>query len=383
MNVQASGRDAYRLIAWALACGVAAACGGEPKAARTPQVNAVLVQEGEKKSGQGHGQRHVLGEERAGADAGVVKPALVAEVDPVAELLALGGERSTSLGAPSHGRLLGGVGLPVKGPGFLHNPKRPPEARYGTVEMVQAIVRGAAVVERELPGSGLVVNDIGLAEGGPIAQHGSHQSGRDADILFYVLDRERNPWPSVGVPIEPDGSGYDYKDLSVAEDDVLVRLDAPRTWRFVQALIEDPGAQLQRIFIVEHVRAMLLSAAERVHAPQATRDRFAALSCQPSTPHDDHMHVRWFCTPQDTAAGCYDKPPIYPWHRDALAALGTAPVLEPAGNRAERTAEVEERTTSRAEARKKAGKMHREVRRFLARREAWAKQPHPGREFCK
>ena len=372
-----NGRDAYRLIAWGWTLAWLAwlaSCGGEQGAARTPQVHPVVVAEQK--------QAPAAAEEPSG-EATKLEPAAPAAPDPIAELLALGGERSTSLGAPGNGSVLGAVALPVTGPGFLHNPKRPADARYGTVELVQSIVRAAAVVERELPGSGLVVNDIGLPRGGKIAQHGSHQSGRDADILFYVLDRERNPWPSVGVPIEPDGTGYDYKDLSVLEDDVLVRLDAPRTWRFVQALIEDPVAQVQRIFVVEHVRAMLLAAAERAHAPQAARDRFAALTCQPSTPHDDHMHVRWFCTPEDTKAGCYDKPPIYPWHRDALAALGLAPVLEPAGNRKERMAEVEERTTSRAEARAKAGPMHKEVRRFLARREAWAKQPHPGREFCK
>jgi hypothetical protein len=128
---------------------------------------------------------------------------------------------------------------------------------------------------------------------------------------------------------------------------------------------------------------MLLAAAEKQRAPLVARERFAALTCQPGTPHDDHMHVRWYCTPEDIARGCYDKPPIYPWHRDALALLGVVPVLEPPGNRARRSAEVEERTTSRAEARAKAGPMHKSVRQFLARREAWAKQPHPGREYCK
>ena len=93
-------------------------------------------------------------------------------VDETATVLALDAWHSTSLGAPGHGSLLGGVALPKVGPGFVHNLKRPDEARFGTVELVQDIVKAAAVVQRELPGMELVVNDLGLREGGPIHQHG-------------------------------------------------------------------------------------------------------------------------------------------------------------------------------------------------------------------
>jgi penicillin-insensitive murein endopeptidase len=369
-------------------CALLAACGGSSNAGRSARAtDEIATHEARALAEQ---PRRVPADRTTSAVQAPVVAAVVAAPpapppapDPVAELLALGGDHSTSVGAPGNGSLIGGVALPDGGPGFMHNPKRPTEARYGSVELVQAIVRAAAVVEHELPGSGLVVNDIGLEHGGRIAQHGSHENGRDADILFYVLDRDRKPLPSVGVPIEPDGTGYDYKDLHDPNDNVLVRLDAPRTWRFVQALIEDRGDQLQRIFLVEHVRAMLLAQAERVHAPKNTRELFEAATCQPGTPHDDHMHVRLYCTPEDMAAGCLDKPPIYPWHRDALAALGLQPILETVKNRAQRNAEVEERTTSRAEARASSGPMSKEVRRFLVRREAWAKQPHPGRLYCK
>jgi penicillin-insensitive murein endopeptidase len=248
---------------------------------------------------------------------------------------------------------------------------------------VQAIVRAAAAVERELPGVALVVNDISLPQGGAIAQHGSHQSGRDADILFYVLDERGAPLQSVGVPLDPDGEGWDFKELSILEDDVAVRLDAPRTWRFVRGLLEAGGDHVQRIFIVEHVRAQLLAEAERVRAPALVRERFADVTCQPGTPHDDHMHVRFFCSPEDIGHGCLDKPPIYPWHAAALASLGLTPVLERVKARAERAEQVAERTTTRAQARKRAGPMHPKVRRFLAEREKWAAAPHPGRQYCR
>jgi penicillin-insensitive murein endopeptidase len=315
-----------------------------------------------------------------GANAANVEPA---PVDEATRVMALDGSHSASLGSPSHGSLQGGVRFPDQGPGFVHNPKRPDEARYGTVELVQTIMKAAAVVEREMPGVPLVVNDLGLEPGGPIHQHGSHESGRDADILYYSFDEKGQPLQSVGVPIDPSGKGFDFKDNSIPDDDQPVRLDAARTWRFVQALIEEGGDAVQRIFMVEHVRSMLLKQADRAHAPAAIRDRFADITCQPDTPHDDHMHLRLFCSAEDIAGGCLDKPPIYPWHMLALKALGLTAQLESAQWRREGREGVKERTTTPAQARKRAGPMHAKVRRFLAQREAWLKQPHPGREYCR
>lgn len=341
-----------------------------------------------------HDAKAVVATQSAIAPAGVIAPPQIAvptpaptplepSLDATAAVLALNGSHSTSLGAPGHGSLVGGVALPDTGPGFVHNLKRPDEARFGTVELVQGIVNAAAVVQRELPGMELVVNDLGLREGGPLHQHGSHQNGRDADILFYVLDAKRQPLRSVGVPLDPDGKGFDFKDVSVSDDDLPVQLDVKRTWRFVQALLETADDAVQRIFIVEHVRTMLLAHAERIHAPAPIRARFADVTCQPESPHDDHMHVRLFCAPDDIPQGCFDKPPIYPWQRAALAALGLKPVLEHVTNALQRMAEVADRTTSPAEARKRTGPMHAKVRRFLARRALWTKQPRPGRLYCR
>lgn len=303
--------------------------------------------------------------------------------DPTDELLAMSGTLTKSVGAPAKGRLEGSVELPKSGPGYHHNPKRPEQARFGTVETLQAIVRAAAVVEREMPGSRLTINDVGSRDGGPIAQHGSHQNGRDVDILFYLLDDTRKPIPSVGVPLDPTGQGVDFKDLAIPGDDQKVRIDLPRTWRFMQALLEESPGQVQRIFIVEHLRNMLLAEARRVRAPHEIVQRFEEVTCQPGTPHDDHIHVRFFCTPEDLEAGCEDSTPLYPWRVAELAALGLEPVIASNKRTPEERAARASRTTSAAEARRKAGPMHRKVVEFLEQREAWLKQPHPGRPYCK
>lgn len=302
---------------------------------------------------------------------------------PVAEPLLWAPSLSTSIGGPSNGIIRGAVPLPERSPGLRSNPLRPnASAFFGTVELVQALVRAALVVHEELPGSEVVINDLGFAEGGPIPHHGSHQAGRDVDVLFYYLDRAGQPWPAKGVPLDRRGRGFDFGDLADPRDDVPVRLDRPRTWRFIAALIEhDLSAEetlLQRIFIAEHVRALLLDEAARVRAPSAVRQRFEALTCQPSHPHDDHLHLRFFCSAEDLQEGCADSPPLYPWRHEQLRALGIEPVFATRAPRGRRAP-----TVTRRRARQAAPRIHPRVAAFLAEREGWAAAPHPGRPYCR
>ncbi len=300
--------------------------------------------------------------------------------DPVAVLLSADGTVSTSIGGPNDGRVEGAVALPLEGPGFRSNPRRPnTDAVFGTVEMVQALVRAAAVVNEEMPGSILFINDLGFREGGPIAHHGSHRAGRDVDVLFYLIDRHGEPMEPVGAFLDARGRGYDFRDLATPRDDVLVRMDVPRTWRFVQALLEgDRADDVQRIFIAEHLRTLVLAQAERAGAPRAVRDRFADITCQPGYPHDDHLHIRFHCTPDDIAHGCEDTPPVYPWRRARLAELGLEPVIHRPRRDRPRAP-----TTSVEEARASAGPMHTRVLEWLERREAWMRPPRTGRPFCR
>ncbi len=292
------------------------------------------------------------------------------------QVLRLSGSESTSLGGPNAGSIEGAVALPRRGRGFRHNPRRPQDARYASVEVVQALIRAARVVHETMDGGELTVNDLGYERGGPIPSHGSHQNGRDVDVLFYLNGADGRPMPSVGAPLDPEGQGVDFKDLSDPSDDVAVQIDVPRTFRFVRALLEDPVAVVQRIFVAEHIRTMLLREAARVSAPSAIVERFGDLTCQPSYPHDDHFHFRFFCTAEDIRKGCLDAMPIYPWHRAELRRLGVRPKW--AGTR-----RLKAPITTKQQARRRAGPLHKSVRRWLARREAWMKQPHPGRRYCR
>lgn len=285
---------------------------------------------------------------------------------------------SVSLRNPNDGELRGGVPLPLNAPGLRFNPHRDPRARYGTVEVVRALVRAGARVDQELGGLPVTINDLSLERGGPIPHHRSHQSGRDVDALFYQLGPDGAPIESVGAFFDPDGVGVDFRELADPNDDILLQLDLVRTWLFLRALIEDEEAQLQQIFVAEHLRTLLLEYARSIDEPSKTVTRFAAVSCQPSYPHDDHFHFRFFCAPEDIAEGCRDSAPLYPWHRKRLerAAVQSRPLasVRPSANA---------KVVTHEEARAAAGPMDAEVERWLDRRKQWAKQPHPGRRYCR
>lgn len=288
---------------------------------------------------------------------------------------------STSKGSPNEGSLEGGVPLPLHGPGFRFTPRKKIERRHGTVELVAALVRAAVHVHDTMPKteppSVLTLGDIGMPQGGEIAGHGSHRAGRDADVMFYLQLEDGTPTEGKAIPLDPEGRGTDYKDLAIASDDVPVKIDVPRTWAFVAALLADDGVQIQQIYVVEHIRKLLLDHAAQVKADPAIVARFGDVTCQPRFPHDDHMHIRVFCTAQDIAGGCNDVAPIFPWQRALLKAQGAAPVAPP------KRKTPRPKLTSVEEAREKAGPMDAAVVEFLDRRKAWAKPPHPGRKWCK
>jgi penicillin-insensitive murein endopeptidase len=157
---------------------------------------------------------------------------------------------------------------------------------------------------------------------------------------------------------------------------VLVRLDLPRTWAFVRALLEDRSAIRCSASSSRSTcaRCPQLRGA-RARAAQDP-DRFGELTCQPSAPHDDHFHIRFFCTPEDIAAGCQDATPVYSWRRRALRELDVTPVLyRPTRDRPESP------TVSPAQARAQAGRVHARVNVWLARRTAWLEPPETDR-FC-
>ncbi len=214
-----------------------------------------------------------------------------------------------AIGVPGRGVLASGsqVRRGAEGLRWLRDNDR----HWAVPRFASAIERAAAVVARERPGGTLVVGDLSTRTGGgPLPPHFSHRTGMDADLLFYVCTLD-------GAPVESPGFIHFGAD-GIARDDAhdrWLRLDIERQWLLVRTILQDPDARIQWIFVSNVVKAMLLEwalargeATEMVH-----RAEEVMIEPNPGGVHDDHIHVRTACSPEETVAGCEPSGPRRSW----------------------------------------------------------------------
>lgn len=208
-------------------------------------------------------------------------------------------QRPLSVGSPTDGKLENGVELR---PGDALALKRPRGPRWGIQELVRMLERGAERVESRFPGSVLLVGDLSGRRGGDLGGHRSHESGRDADVGFYFVDREGKP-AKVRTFRAVDWRGR-------AADDPRLRFDDARNWALVQAWVTDPRARVEHIFVAKPIRARLLAHARKrgVYLPVLHRASIALKQPSRGLPHDDHFHVRIAC-PRSQRDVCIADPP--------------------------------------------------------------------------
>jgi penicillin-insensitive murein endopeptidase len=223
-----------------------------------------------------------------------------------AELGVVSDGTSVSIGKASHGYLLDGARLPDRGEGFTTREVwRARDNRYGTDELIDLVVGVARRLHQEVPGIQLVIADLSGRGGGERhAFHRSHQSGRDADVLYYLRDAS-------GQPFEPDAM-HVFDAAGRARDGSGLTVDVPRTWLLVKELITAPEAPVQFIFLYEPLSRRLLEHPAKTGEPEALIARARRTLKQPgdSARHDDHMHVRVYCSGADRAYGCIDLGPM-------------------------------------------------------------------------
>ena len=255
-----------------------------------------------------------------------MRPALFAAalalVAGCAELGVVSDGTSVSLGKPSNGQIVDGVKLPTQGEGYFTRDRwKTRNNRYGIEELVNLIKSAASRVQAASRGPRLVVADLSGHGGGPVhTWHRSHQSGRDVDLVYFMLDKD-------GKPFEAE-TMYELAADGTAKDGSGMRIDIPRTWRLVRELLTAHEATVQYVFMYAPIADMLAEHAEKRGEPAALILRARKAMKQPgdSAPHNDHMHVRIFCPKADRAFGCQDFGPLDLWfEREAeIAAMEAA-----------------------------------------------------------
>lgn len=191
------------------------------------------------------------------------------------------------IGSYSNGCLVGGVAMPLEGPG--HQVIRISRNRNWGHQSLIAFIEdlGAEVEAQGLPR--MLVGDLSMPRGGPFAfGHRSHQTGLDVDI-WLRLD---HPLLSIAARETVSAIGM------VAVDGRSVTGDFTEA----QATLIELAARhpaVARIFVNPAIK---LDLCER-----AGGDRSWLRVVRPWFGHDSHMHVRLHCP--EGAADCTDQTP--------------------------------------------------------------------------
>jgi penicillin-insensitive murein endopeptidase len=228
---------------------------------------------------------------------------VTASLAACAELGVVGDGTTVSWGPPNEGVLVDGARLPREGDGFFVPPRWAARGtQWGTDELIATIAHVGRAVSAAHPGSRLAVGDLSIAGGGRSKHHRSHQTGRDVDLVLFAKNAAGTPVES----IEMRHFGATGKTVDGGEP---LWFDAERTWTVVRALVEAPGPGVANVFLYAPLRDLVLDHARATGVPDAIIDLAGQALAQPgdSAPHDDHMHVRIYCSTAD--AGCSD----YAW----------------------------------------------------------------------
>ncbi|HYQ46471.1 MAG TPA: murein endopeptidase, partial [Polyangiaceae bacterium] len=169
----------------------------------------------------------------------------------------------------------------------------------------------AANVARLAPGGApLSIGDLSAKTGGRIPGHDSHRSGRDVDLLFYVTTPAGASVPSPGfVRFEGDGLAR------VDNTKDFVRIDIDREWLLLRSLLTSPEIGVQFMFVCHELEALLIDHARALGEPDELVWQAETVMLEPSDSlrHDDHVHLRIACAPEEAVAGCSGGGPRWQW----------------------------------------------------------------------
>ena len=201
-----------------------------------------------------------------------------------------------SIGAPNKGKLAGAI--------KLHSSRslkvRDRANVWGLPDLVKLLQRAAGKVAKRHPRSVMLVGDLSQKSGGSLTGHNSHQSGRDADVGFYIANSKGQPAAMTRF-VAFDGAG---KSTQVS----WAQFDDARNWTLVEALITDTTAPVRYVFVSNPLRARILAYAAKKKVAKDVYSKAEAMLLAPrdADVHDDHFHVRIAC-PDSMKGTCIEE----------------------------------------------------------------------------
>jgi penicillin-insensitive murein endopeptidase len=197
--------------------------------------------------------------------------------------------QSVCHGRVDSGRIDGAVSLPRQGLNFVRMAQGPVSAgRVYVHTLVREIVLDTyAALAIERPRIRWVYGETGLAQGGPIPPHKTHQNGLSIDLFVPVLDKSGQ---SVQFPNLPD-NGYGYQvDFDARGENATHTIDFENLGELLYQLhiaAQSQGSALSRVIFERELRPRLFQTTRgpwlKAHIPFPDWDD--------SVRHDDHIHV--------------------------------------------------------------------------------------------
>lgn len=193
-----------------------------------------------------------------------------------------------SVGSAAAGKLVNGMQLP-RGRGYY---LRRPHRAWGANHTIHHVRRAVAVVRSAFPRiHELAIGDISSRHGGPLAEHKSHQSGRDVDMGLYY---KKPP------------SGYPQSFIRATKHN----LDLEATWLLIESLASTARSPsgVEVMFLDYDLQKLLYEWARKrgvskrvlgrlFQYPRGQWSTSGVVRHEPG--HDTHVHVRFKCPKND------------------------------------------------------------------------------------
>jgi len=197
-----------------------------------------------------------------------------------------------SRGLPHSGKLFHAIQLPAS----RAYVRRRLYNAWGTSQLIYNVKKVTEIVHSKYPRIHRVaIGDISAKDGGYLAPHRSHQSGRDIDIGFYFKK-------------QPQGYPESFV-LGTAKN-----LDLAANWLMLKSFCDtsrDRGG-VEKIFMVTSLQKVFYDYAKSKKVSQRVLDKMFQYPRAPGTDHgcirhehghDDHIHVRFKCGREDSHCG--------------------------------------------------------------------------------
>ena len=210
---------------------------------------------------------------------------------------------SISVGDTSYGYLVGARRIEEGASLGILPRQRARNLNYGADQLVQLLEDAGRRFQGRTK-TRFWIGNIARRTGGDIPYSVSHNSGRDADVALAYTD-------ALGAPADPPDLLAVDAYGTTRDKEHKYRFDAPRTWQVIKSLLESDRAQIEFLFLARGLTERVLKHAQEKKEPQALIERATSVLLQPGgAPHDDHLHVRVYCSERDVEGGCLNAGPV-------------------------------------------------------------------------